>query len=309
MSETEFFPSFFVVGAEKAGTTSLHNWLKQQPEVCLPRLKETHFFSYAEEFAKGVDWYLEQFPKPKSDSVMGEVCPDYMFFSESAQRIAQWNASPQLIFIFRHPVERAYSKYQMNLRAGDDYETCSFREALLLEEKRLQSGSAFSRIHHSYMSRGLYTQQIKAYRKSLPQAQYLFLRFEDLVDLGQVGDHTYEQICQFIGVKSSPRLADRRQAANVASRPRSTWVRDFQYKPNALKSMVKAMIPVAHWRTSLGIALDRWNQRPVKSEASFEVPGEILKLVQNEIDELQELTGLDLAHWQDHKSSLLKVTA
>ena len=70
---------FFVIGVQKAGTTSLHDWLAQQPDICLPKLKETHFFTYQSRYEKGVDWYLDQF-NGSSDQVYGEICPDYIFF-------------------------------------------------------------------------------------------------------------------------------------------------------------------------------------------------------------------------------------
>ena len=111
-------PSFFVVGAQKAGTTSLHNWMAQQPDVCLPKLKETHFFSIQEIFERGIDWYLQQFPRCKYDSIVGEICPEYMYCKQAPYRIREWNPNPKIIFIFRHPIERAFSHYLMSVRGG-----------------------------------------------------------------------------------------------------------------------------------------------------------------------------------------------
>ena len=51
----------FIIGAQKSGTTALHNLLYSHPEVSLPNIKETHFFSMNENYLKGIDWYKTQF--------------------------------------------------------------------------------------------------------------------------------------------------------------------------------------------------------------------------------------------------------
>jgi hypothetical protein len=76
-------PSFFVVGAQKAGTTTIHQWLSRQPDVCLPAIKETHFFSHRDRFEKGTAWYLAQFEGGGTDRIRGEIDPDYAFIEES----------------------------------------------------------------------------------------------------------------------------------------------------------------------------------------------------------------------------------
>ena len=50
-------PNLFVVGAAKAGTTALYDYLAQHPQVFLSRVKEPMFFSREDYYARGLDWY------------------------------------------------------------------------------------------------------------------------------------------------------------------------------------------------------------------------------------------------------------
>jgi hypothetical protein len=151
-------PSFFVVGAQKAGTTSLQDWLSQHPDICLPDIKETGFFNRDDVYIRGISWYVKQFPKCRSADVMGEINPEYMFCKKAAFRIREWIKSPKIIFLLRNPVDRAYSHYRMTVRRG--YEELSFSNALLSEKVRLLADTDFNQVHFSYMARSYYSDQI-----------------------------------------------------------------------------------------------------------------------------------------------------
>jgi len=291
-SLSEQLPSFFVVGAQKAGTSSLHDWLVQQPDVCLPTLKETQFFTFEKLYARGIDWYLKQFPKCNVAAVKGEVCPDYMFFPDAASRIRQHIKSPKFIFVFRHPLKRAYSQYLMSQRNG--HETLSFADALLAEEQRLATGTIESLSHFSYMARGRYGEQVEHFRQLFPDSEMLFIRFEDLIDGGETGDRTYADICRFIGLESSPQLVDRTSASNVASVPRFTGLRDFLHKESALKRLLARIIPGRMFKVWVWSKVDRLNQQAVIGQKAGEVPEQFRMAAEVEVVKLKKLTGVDL---------------
>lgn len=288
-------PSFFVVGAQKAGTTSLHTWLSQQPDICLPKNKETHFFTYKEYFKRGIEWYLKQFDISHEVQIKGEICPDYMYFPEAAERIKQACAGKlKIIIIFRQPIDRAYSHYLMTQRAG--YEDLTFFDALNNEKQRLLDNGDFSFIHHSYMARAEYAKQIRNFTNILPEAEYLYLKFDDLVNESAIGLETYIQICEFIGIHSSPIQVNRNLRQNSASKPKSIWVRDALYHKNMIKKVVGLFLPY-DVKVRLALCIDRLNQTEIKSHDEFEVPRDILLSAKKEINELQVLTGLDLSDW------------
>ena len=136
--ETKGFPNFFVVGAQKSGTTTIHDWLDKNYKIGLPKIKETHFFRDEELFSNGIDWYKCQYDSLSSVKIAGEVDPEYMFFPECVERIKTFVKAPKLIFILRDPLSRAYSHYLMSVRRG--YENLAYINALLAENSRLENG-------------------------------------------------------------------------------------------------------------------------------------------------------------------------
>jgi len=288
-------PSFFVVGAQKAGTTSLHNWLVQQPDICLPKLKETQFFTFERLYQRGMEWYLDQFPRHADRQVVGEICPDYMYFPEAARRIKRWIDAPGLVFLFRHPLDRAFSHYLMTVRNG--YEELSFSEALQAEEGRLRDSGEYAMCHYSYMSRGCYVSQIERMQEMFPESDCLFIKFDDLIDGGKTGAATYGRICRFIGLESPPDLANRAGGSNVASMPRSSRLRDFLFGASFSKRVLNRLIPGRMLRVRLWLWFDRLNQRPVEKQVMGTIPDSIRKMAIEEIRRLESLTGLDLKDW------------
>ena len=178
-------PSFFVLGAQKAGTTALHHYLAQHPDIFLPAVKETHFFNDGhEEFSLGDNFYLEKyFVQAQKGQIAGELDPDYLYFPDCPRRIAAHFPNARLIFIFRDPVARAYSHYWMNVRRG--WETLSFAEAMDREEERLHEArplwpqnKEWSRF--SYADRGFYCRQVKRYLEFFPRENMFFLLSDEL---------------------------------------------------------------------------------------------------------------------------------
>ena len=157
-------PDFFIVGAQKCGTSTVHNWLNQDSRINLPRYKETHFFST--HYSKGMNWYLKQFPDFYNGQYVlrGEVDPSYMFFPKVFERIKRDTDNPKFIFIFRKPIDRSYSHYIMSKFRG--CELLSFSDAINAENQRLKDKDIFSFTHFSYLKRSKYSELYILFRKS-----------------------------------------------------------------------------------------------------------------------------------------------
>lgn len=297
-------PSFFVVGAQKAGTTTLHDWLVQQPDVCLPKLKETTFFSNDKVYSYGLDWYMRQFPQCGGDAFMGEICPAYMFIEKAPERIHESIKTPKIIFVLRSPLDRAYSHYQMIVRRG--LEKLTFKDALLAEKERLSGGDYFKKTHYSYMARGRYEEQILRYKRVLPESEALFVSFDDLFG-PDTSAQTYERICKFIGIKSSPAIADRTVVSNRASEPRSTLLNRLLYfKPGTIQYRVMRAVlrplPIELLAAAKS-RLDGLNQKHLEKKNSkagaIPVPEESYLEAVREIEATERITGLSLGFWVD----------
>ncbi len=295
--ESTRLPSFFVVGAQKAGTTTLHTWLAGEPEICLPEIKETHFFRDEEKFSEGVESYLQWFRPGKDERVLGEVDPEYMFFPEIPGRIRSMIAKPRIVFVLRDPLARAFSHYRMSVRRG--FEELDFPAALQAEERRLSSGDSHSWIHHSYLARGRYAEQISRYRATFGGDDLMAVRFEDLFSESSA-QRTYAEIRDFIGLTGPADEVHPTRAANAASDTRFEWLRRLIYVRTPARARIGALIPSRRLKLKLALLADRFNRKqaaPAPEDWMDGVPVQVRERVNREIRELQESTGLDLDRW------------
>lgn len=178
-------PSFIIIGAQRAGTTSLYSYLVEHPLIVPAAMKEVHYFDV--HYAKGDEWYSQQFgTAPQPGAITGEASPYYLFHPLAPERIARLLPDVKLIALLRNPIDRALSHHQHETRRGK--ETLPFAEALAAEEDRLQ-GEADRIRHepgyrstahqwHSYRSRGCYMDQIAQWLPHFPREQFLFLLSE-----------------------------------------------------------------------------------------------------------------------------------
>ena len=187
-------PDFIIIGAQKGGTTFLNQLLAQHPRIRPAFLKEVHYFDL--NFDKGVNWYRSNFPVRMGNDgyVTGEASPYYMFYPHAARRASAVVPNAKLIALLRNPVDRAYSHYQHQaLRVkGEGQETLSFERALEAEgerlrgeeERMLQDERYLSPNHrnYSYLSRGIYVDQLSVWSRFFDRSQILALNSDDLFD-------------------------------------------------------------------------------------------------------------------------------
>ena len=187
-------PVFLGIGTQKGGTTSLHDWLNNHPEVFLPKCKEIHFFD--QNYLKGSEWYLNQFKEAGKEQKCGEITPMYLFHPEAPIRIHKLLPDIKLIAILRDPAERTIS--QILHARQRKFETLNPWEALAAEEKRLKSGDAETIQKHSYISRSKYIEQLERYEKIFKKNQLLIIKSEDLFSKAY---SKKEEILRFLGIK------------------------------------------------------------------------------------------------------------
>lgn len=205
-------PDCLIIGAQRAGTSSLYRNILQHPDVGGATRKEVHYFDLNHH--QGPNWYRSFFPPPAAGSprrLSVEATPYYLYHPAVPARVKALLPEARLIALLRDPVERAWSEY-LHARASGE-ETLEFDAALDAEEGRLRGEEArlaadpryVSHAHrtHSYQSRGLYARQLSRWLEHFPRERMLLLRAEDLyTDSAGVT----RRVLDFLGLAETPSI-------------------------------------------------------------------------------------------------------
>ena len=260
-------PDFLVIGAQKSGTTSLFVLLKKHPHIYLPAQKEVQFFSSEMLYAKGLEWYRdENFRTGGLEGVAGEISPQYMMYQKVPARIEAALPKVKLIAILRHPLRRAFSQYQMNVRR--ELEKRDFPDAFRGSLDAYTQGRCLPEAE-SYYQFSNYAEILAEYLRLFPKERMLILFQEDLA---RAPGDLLLKIHDFLGVaRDLP--SDAHVRANPAGIVRSKRLDRFSKRPSMLRALLKPVIP-SRFRGSIRFWLEIKNTKPV---ASSECPDDVLR--------------------------------
>ncbi len=206
-------PDVVIIGAPKAGTTSLARWLSAHPQVRMSGTKELSFFDT--HYERGTGWYRSQLPAGEpgvAGLVVGEATPTYLGDRLAPARAAETLPSARFVAVLREPVSRAWSNYWFFCQLGVEHRTW---EAALRDESC--GGDAAG-----YLARGRYAEQLARWDAAVGADRLLVLLFDDL--LADPVD-VFARVCRFIGVRDDV-APPSTKSVNPTSRPRS---RRLQY--------------------------------------------------------------------------------
>ena len=202
-------PNFFIVGAQKSGTTSLSAWLGRHPEIFMSSPKEPGYLAFGDRgyvYPDGrgrrapassyvVDKeseYLDLFAgATAAHKVIGESSTWYFSLDGMAERIKRFSPDARILVVLRNPVARAHSAWAHARR--DELEPCNdFRKALALEESR---GEVEFLLRYHRM--GLYSDALADYQRVFGASRLLVLLHEDLQDDRA---ELWQRLCDYLGV-------------------------------------------------------------------------------------------------------------
>lgn len=162
-------PDFFVIGAQKAGTSTLHRVLQQHPQAFMCDPKEPHFFSADREWRRGEDWYRSLFAAAGDAVAVGEASTTYAMYphyGEVVDRLLSTVPAPRLVYILREPIARMRSAYLHGLAGGTETRPIG---AALQQDPR-------------YLLASCYALQLERWLEHVPRERVLLLSLEQLHD-------------------------------------------------------------------------------------------------------------------------------
>jgi hypothetical protein len=282
-------PSFFVIGAAKAGTTSLHSYLDQHPEIQMSANKEPRFFAGP---ANGIPfppdrvWGREEYELlfDPAFEVRGEASTDYAAHPRrqgAPERIRELVPEAKFVYLVRDPIARTISHFKMAV-------------ALMGERRSLEQALGDLSDHRSpYIASSLYGSQLENYLRHFPQERILVL---DQAELRADRPATMARTFAFLGVEERaevPGLDDELLSSGE-------W---RQYSPRYVNLVDRFLAPSLRWiprgaRRSLRRSVERFLWPPLEKPAvEGELDERLRALYGQEADRLRELTGEEFANW------------
>ena len=209
---------FIVAGVQKAGTTAIHDFLAQHPEIALLRDQALHFFDKEEHFGSSRTGVFEpdytilhgNFKPAWRWRVAGEVTADYLYYPRALERIAVYNPRMKIIISLRNPTERAFS--QWNMRREKNQEPLEFIDALKRDQ---EIGLSKNPRGNAYIARSLYAPQLEKVFNLFPSEQVFVLKYETF---RAAPFQIVDRIFDFIGVDKKAGLKNKQRNVGSYSR-------------------------------------------------------------------------------------------
>lgn len=298
-------PTFFVVGAAKAGTTSLFRYLNDHPNVYAPSVKEPFFFSFMNKDLdfKGpfdhevnastitnFDEYENLYCEARGTQERGDFSNSYLYFPRSAERIDEHVDDPKIIIMLRDPVRRAFSHYLQCRMLG--HESRSFEEALALEEQRRAQNW---RWHYQFREQSRYFAQVKTYLDVFGQQRVHIELFEDFVSNTRL---TMRRLAAFLEIDADFYSDYTFKTYNATKLPKNEIIHRLFRRENVARRIV---------RTVTTVALRRWASRLVKSfnysrdqrpRLDPETEEKLRREFLPDVEKLEDLIDEDLSEWK-----------
>lgn len=306
-------PEFLILGAARSGTTALHAYLNQHPDVYMPLVKEPHFFAYGEtayDFkGPGDDRFVHTslsrsdygalFVGARPNQMRGDASATSLYVPRAAQRIERYVPEARMIAVLRDPVERAFSNYLLLVRDGR--EPCdSFADALNREAQRIRADWEHG---WHYVQLGFYHDQLRRFYNRFDRDQIRVVLFEDFTD-DPTG--TVQQIYRFLEVDDTF-VPDTSMRHNPSGRPRS-WSLHWLLQLAGVGAAVRRVLPdrlvdaVGRRAEPVIRQMRRWKKHVIhrnldRPSLPPEPAARLRNLYRDDIHRLESLIDRDLSHW------------
>jgi len=297
-------PNFLIVGAAKSGTSSLHNYLNQHPQVFMPsynkegmKVKEPRFLIkdlVEHRLHNGVwtfDEYQLLFNKVTDEKAIGESTVLYLYYFEEAIKNIKYRLvkNTRIIIMLRNPVDRAFSAY--NHVARSVKEQLSFEEALEIEHERLELDPTLTPMV-MYKDMGLYCNMVKAYLDNFENVHIIM--YEDFKnDTAKEVKKTLE----FLGLDSKVSL-DTGSNHNVGGkRWKTPFFKHFFVKDNLVKKLFRKVFSFSV-RKKARIFLEsilKQTSNPINQGTR----DNLVVFFKEDVSKLEQLLRINLKHWKE----------
>jgi len=304
-------PNFFIVGAPKCGTTSLHEYLQRHPDVFMPFYKEPHYFgsdlqgSRFMQFRDKPEKYLKLFRDVRGEQRIGESSPWYLVSKNAAQEINAYDPNAKIIMLLRNPVDMMYSMWSQFRYSGNE-QIEIFEDALAAEPARKQ-GRLIRRAAHCitglfYREMASYTEQVKRYFDVFGEENVKVIIFDDFKsDTAGV----YKEVLRYLEIDSN--FTTNFDVVNPNKDVRVEWLQKLILSTGFSLMLLKdrltylattsRFVPYDYRTETVKGVINAYTKYEKRSPLTPESRQRILSEFEPEIDNLGTLLHRDLSHW------------
>jgi hypothetical protein len=278
-------PNLFIVGAPRCGTTSLHGYLQQHPEVFMSPVKEPHYWCsdlFPADALASHEEYLALFSgADERHARVGEASPSYLFSKVAPGRIRDFAPDARIVVMLREPVDMVYSLHQRRVLVGNE-DLFDFEAALAAEAARRRGELPARGGLYLYREVGAYAEQVRRYFDTFGRERVHVILYEDFrKDVAA----TFRDTLRFLGLREDAPVD--LSARNESRRIRSPAVHRFATRLR--RSRLTA---------NLAARLVDLNTKPARlADLRPEVRQQLTAHFAPDVERLGELLGRDLSHW------------
>ncbi len=289
-------PNFLIVGAPKAGTTSLYHYLSEHPQVFMSEPKEVNYFSKCEMAAQGLYYnafktknlteYKKLFVDASDEKAVGEGSVSYLFYPETPTKIKETLPNVKIIILLRSPVDRGYSHYLMDFRMGL---TNLFYEEIVYKTSKHKNLNLY---YQQFVELGLYYEQVKRYLDIFGKEQVKIYLQEDLrIESEKIILDLYN----FLDIDSSF-MVDTTQEHNAFSMPKNKLIHKL-YASHTIRFITKTIFS----NTVKEKVKNLFFERKKKPKLNQKLRADLTKIYKEDIQKLEKLIDRDLSVWYKEK--------
>ena len=280
----------FIVGAPKAGTSSVYHFLNDHSEVVMCDPKEPNYFTQAETknlytslayssrfiSISNEDEYHALFSS--RDARKGEASVSYLFYPGIAQRIKAYNPDSKIVICLRNPVDRAISHHAMDYRLGFTKKNIDY----LFDDKSLESTE-----YQQYVLVGQYSEQVARYISEFGRDRVKVIWFDKLKEYPEM---VRDELCDFLSISPSNTMLPHR---NKAKETNNKLVKSLYASP-ILRASMKRVFSEKYTKKIKNLLFKDSN----KSVVSNTTRSRLWQYFEADITQLEKILDVNLSNWK-----------
>lgn len=293
-------PNLFIVGAPKCGTTSLHFYLNQHPDVFLCEPKEPNYYNtdlIRTNRIKKQDYF--ELYNDTNAKYIGEATPLYLMSKDAPLNIKKDSPNAKIIIAIRKPSDLLFSAYYQN-KYNLIEEASSFEEAINDEENRIKNlkdtktGEPIDRLIYSRFVH--FTVQISRYFETFGRENVHVIIFDELKRNTEI---EVRKVLDFLSIDNKAEINFSIQ--NVHKTNKSQLIaKNLHSPPSFLRKLVRLVVPISLtnkiYRYVKKVNTD--TKQKNKPKISPEIEKILIEKYKPEVENIEKLLGIDLSSWK-----------